>query len=447
MESNTFIIEFVNEFLKFKFSYVEHELFIKIKELMDPSPLMGLIKDRPILRDYQYQTRKIIDLSKANFPLYFKKVLEDILNDFKFYRSGPMLDKLPTKLLAFIQDPNIQDEGKTLNLIFDLIDLMNKERNFFKENDLGNILELITNTQTNFKVRDELFRIFKSELYKKNFDSLIPIIKSEDNSYRGIKMQIMRQLANENPMHSKHQKQLNEFIINSYEKSKDLELKKNLEIILSKSRRLCGNSECKALINLHKDFEEIITCNICGKSFCETCQDTQYTIKQCNYCNTFVCVQHYTIINLKNNPVHLCESCCEEGKYKDGQILCENCRKKLKKCNNEDCGRLVCTQHSHFCVICDLIYCIECAKKILISTNTAEICPKCKEYVVSCDVCDCEIFIGDYMDDSTAYKCDDCGKYLCMDHVYRVADWDKNYCEECMESWKDYVWQMKTEGH
>lgn len=192
----------------------------------------------------------------------------------------------------FIQDPNIQDEGKILNLIFNLIDLMNKERNFFKENELDKILELITNTQTNLRVSEELFRIFKSELYEKKFDSLIPIIKSEVNSFRGIRMQIMRQLANENPLYSKRQKQLNEFIINSYEKSKDLELKKILEIILSKSRRLCGNSECKALINLHKDYEEIITCNVCCKSYCETCQETQYPIKQCNFCNTFVCAQH-----------------------------------------------------------------------------------------------------------------------------------------------------------
>lgn len=67
--------------------------------------------------------------------------------------------------------------------------------------------------------------------------------------------------------------------------------------------------------------------------------------------------------------------------------------------------------------------------------------------MVSCNVCDCEIYIGDNIDDSTAYKCDDCGKYLCIEHVYRVADWNKNYYKECMESWKDYTWQMETEGH
>jgi len=32
-----------------------------------------------------------------------------------------------------------------------------------------------------------------------------------------------------------------------------------------------------------------------------------------------------------------------------------------------------------------------------------------------------------------AYECDGCEKYLCIEHVYRIADWDKNYCKEYMD--------------
>lgn len=55
MESNTITVEFVKEFLQFKFRHIEHELLIKIreiKEFMDRSPIMELIqptKDKSIL--------------------------------------------------------------------------------------------------------------------------------------------------------------------------------------------------------------------------------------------------------------------------------------------------------------------------------------------------------------------------------------------------------------
>jgi len=104
----------------------------------------------------------------------------------------------------------------------------------------------------------------------------------------------------------------------------------------------------------------------------------------------------------------------------------DSCRKYIKKCNNEDCGKLVCVKHYQRCLLCDIIYCIECAKKIIIPTQSEGVCPQCKEYVVSCSVCEEEIYIGDNMDDFTAYQCDDCGKYLCIEHRYGVSDGGKN---------------------
>ena len=55
MENKTITVEFVKEFLQFKFGYLEHELLIKIREIrefMDRSPIMELIqpiKDKSIL--------------------------------------------------------------------------------------------------------------------------------------------------------------------------------------------------------------------------------------------------------------------------------------------------------------------------------------------------------------------------------------------------------------
>ena len=254
-------------------------------------------------------------------------------------------------------------------------------------------------------------------------------------------------MASENPRYSRNLKKIEGFIIDSYQKSQDMEYKELLEKILMKSRKICGNPKCKAIINLHKDYEEILACNLCGEVNCETCQKAQYPIRQCDFCNTSVCVQHYMVIDSKNESLQLCELCRDEDKYQDGQIICDSCRKYIKKCNNEDCGKLACVKHYQRCFICNIIYCIECAKKIIIPTQSEGVCPQCKEYMVNCDVCGEEIYICDYMDDSQAYQCDDCEKYLCIEHMHRVADWDKTYCNECMESWKDYVWQMKTEGH
>ena len=137
MENSNVIVEFVKAFLKHRFEYIEHELFRKVKELMDWSPLMELIKDRHLLREFQYHTKKIIDLPKINLPLYFEKVLEDIPKDFTFYRNNTMISELPIKLFEFIQEPTIQEEGKILNLVFNLIGLMNKEKNIFKESALS----------------------------------------------------------------------------------------------------------------------------------------------------------------------------------------------------------------------------------------------------------------------------------------------------------------------
>ena len=447
MENSNVIVEFVKGFLKHRFEYIEHELFKKVRELMDRSPLMELIKDRHLLRKFQYYAKKIIDLPKINLPLYFEKVLEDILKDFTYYRNNLMINELPIKLFEFIQEPTIQEEGIILNLVFNLIDLMNREKSIFKESDLENIIEIIIDGETNPNVRAKLFKIFKSELYSKRFDSLIPIIENEAHFFREIKLEIIKQLASENPRYSRNLKKIEGFIIDSYQKSQDMEYKELLEKILLKSRKICNNPKCKAIINLHKDYEEILACNSCGEVYCETCQKAQYSIRQCDFCNASVCVQHYMVIDSKNESLQLCELCRDEDKYQDGQIICDSCRKYIKKCNNEDCRKLICIKHYQRCFICNIIYCIECAKKIIIPTQNEGVCPQCKEYVVSCSVCGEEIYIGDNMDDFTAYQCDDCGKYLCIEHRYGVADWGKNYCKDCMESWKDYVWQMETEGH
>jgi len=57
MENSNVIVEFVKGFLKHRFEYLEHELFKIVRELMDRSPLMELIKDRYLLREFPTKNR------------------------------------------------------------------------------------------------------------------------------------------------------------------------------------------------------------------------------------------------------------------------------------------------------------------------------------------------------------------------------------------------------
>lgn len=457
---------FTKNILKCRFGEIRYEIQGVIENLARISPLVKLFRITEIIKEsIQHHIQKFIEVEEfpwSNFSKYYWKYAEKLslgeifhllLSDFiENYRSYHDID-IKKEIFEDLLEMVFESEYRGYNGIFNALKLMNEEPRDFIENMLPMILNKLTNRNIYPKLRVQLFNTLAERSFRDYFDLFLPILIENNESLLEIQSAILKRLENESPRYSTLLGKAQNALI-SMENSNNSQIREITDKILIKMGKMCANAKCKAIINEEKNYDEIKFCSICKETYCEKCLSNGYSISNCNFCNTVVCQNHYDLIDIESRNLPLCESCLTEGKYSNRQIICKKCQEKIMPCSNEMCGKLVCKDHRKECRFCEeKIYCLDCAERLIVIPNCdccyhlGAVCLDCdKNEKYYCKVCEEKGGHEYIMCDECIITCDDCGKKLCEEHSYSVPDWCKIYCKECLESWKDYTFQMEAYG-
>ncbi len=445
--------------IPYRFRWISRRVENKFKELSDNIPLLKLI--------FAHKFGRELTSLLENFSHGHRFDLSDFLHYNNKYGNNPhkLLDLLLEDFIKNYNEYNRYSEYKDFRILIfstllELIPLIpiNEESVFYEAlkliNDIqieenGEIFQKLLEILKNSKISIEKKLLTFNVIDNKNFETLLDDFKSfilmnDLECPSELKLGIIDRFERENPKYSSILDKITPNLIKLIEQNINPELEKKINKILFNQGMICGN--CGRIINEHKNFSEITFCEVCNKTFCQECIENEDLLNECEFCNRFICKTHeeaYSIINLEERNVVLCDICLEERKYQSNQIICKLCQNKILKCSNDECEINICRKHQIRCVICDKRYCSKCKEKFMRAFDFGLACHKCVETeIIECEECGIEI-VKNY----NAYSCSDCGKYLCEEHIFSVPDWGKKYCKECLENWKEYTFRMQAFGH
>ncbi|MGQ4876548.1 MAG: ubiquitin-like domain-containing protein [Promethearchaeia archaeon] len=432
----------------FKFFFHEsfNRFFYKVEELIKKFYKISLDKNFKI--DELNWKRAYLGIK--DFKNIINDLTEEIYKNYNKYDKKPEIKKeilrILLKLLSF-REIGGNSENKVADQIIEIFSMISPNEAIVLLNSFEfEIINFFHDNQINIDYKLKMFHVFKKALIESKINVLIDLAEQYIND-QSIDMQktIIESFLSL-PAEKIHQ--IREILLSLFERIENDNIKEILTEILIKGGLLCGNPKCGKLINKSRKFEDIIFCEKCRKTYCEKCLNENFSISKCSLCSKYLCSEHYKTVNLKNVDLPLCEYCIDEGKYYDGQIICNRCLSYIKTCKNNNCQINVCELHSKECTFCEDIYCNKCAKQFLFEPEEEHcehcdlICKECyekKSYI--CKICDKEgnPYRGCR---ECIYFCDDCNIPLCEEHVNYSIRTGHHYCDACLESWKEYAWEM-----
>ena len=266
-------------------------------------------------------------------PMKFLEIVLEHLNQNIHNYTSEFKQELSDDLLIFVS-VNLITES-----ILRTLKLVNLDSREFKDEKLPEILIKITKNQISTNYSQILLDVFEEFYFKDNIDIIKEVLKDEDSSIQ-LKKNILQRLSSR-PRESFEVSELQETLVELFEKRGDYGLKDLLEKILLKIGKIC--SGCKSTIN--KPIDKIPICYHCNQIYCESCSSEENSLLKCS-CGLWICnncSHHFKVIDINNKEPSICDVCWDEGSYQDKDIFCDECIKELKSCSK--CGKIVCLSH------------------------------------------------------------------------------------------------------